>query len=61
LFGVAMLGTITHAQSAHDLAAAFHRVMIAAAVLCAIGAAIAAQLPSGSPNKSTLTKRASGS
>jgi EmrB/QacA subfamily drug resistance transporter len=51
LFGVAMLGTITHAQSAHDLAAAFHRVMIAAAVLCAIGAAIAAQLPSGSPNK----------
>ncbi len=51
LFGVAALGTITRAQSAHDLAAAFHRVMIAAAVLCAIGAAIAARLPSGPHNR----------
>jgi hypothetical protein len=45
LFGVAVLGTITHARSAYELAAAFHRVMIVAAVLGAIGAAIAARLP----------------
>ena len=47
LFGVAVLGTITHARSAYELAAAFHRVMIVAAVLGAIGAAIAARLPGG--------------
>jgi EmrB/QacA subfamily drug resistance transporter len=45
LFGVAVLGTITHARSAYELAAAFHRVMIVAAVLGAIGAAIATRLP----------------
>jgi EmrB/QacA subfamily drug resistance transporter len=40
LLGVAVLGTITGARSPYELAAAFHRVMIAAAVLAAIGAAI---------------------
>jgi EmrB/QacA subfamily drug resistance transporter len=45
LFGVAALGTIAHARSAYELAAGFHRVMIVAAVLGAIGAAIATRLP----------------
>ncbi len=45
LFGVSVLGTITRARSVYELAAAFHRVMIVAAVLAAIGAAIAARLP----------------
>jgi EmrB/QacA subfamily drug resistance transporter len=45
LFGVAVLGAITHARSPHDLAAAFHRVMMVAAALCAIGTMIAARLP----------------
>jgi hypothetical protein len=45
LFGVAVLGTITHARSPYELAAAFHRVMIVAALLGAIGAAIATRLP----------------
>jgi EmrB/QacA subfamily drug resistance transporter len=45
LFGVAALGLITDAQSPHQLAAAFDRVMTVAAVLCAIGAAIAMRLP----------------
>ena len=40
LLGVAALGLITHARSAYELAAAFHRVMMAAAILAAIGAAI---------------------
>ena len=45
LFGVAMLGPITHAHTAHDLASAFHRVMFTAALLSAIGAIIASRLP----------------
>jgi predicted MFS family arabinose efflux permease len=45
LLGVAVLGTITHARSAYELAAAFQRVMTVAAVLAAIGAAIATRLP----------------
>jgi hypothetical protein len=45
LFGVAVLGTISQARSAYELAAAFHRVMVVAAVLGAIGAAIATRLP----------------
>jgi hypothetical protein len=45
LFGVAMLGTITHARSPHDLAAAFPRVMFVAAALCAIAFLIATRLP----------------
>ena len=45
LFGVAVLGTISQARSAHELAAAFHRVMLVAAALGIIGAAIATQLP----------------
>jgi EmrB/QacA subfamily drug resistance transporter len=49
LFGVAVLGTITHARSAYELSAAFHRVMIVAAVLSAIGAAIATRLPGDRP------------
>jgi EmrB/QacA subfamily drug resistance transporter len=40
LFGVAALGTITRARSAYELAAAFHRVMMVAAVLSLIGAVI---------------------
>jgi EmrB/QacA subfamily drug resistance transporter len=44
LFGVAVLGPITHARSTYELAAAFHQVMIVAAVLCATGAAIATRL-----------------
>jgi hypothetical protein len=40
LLGVAALGTITGARSAYELAAAFHRVMMAAAILAAIGAVI---------------------
>jgi EmrB/QacA subfamily drug resistance transporter len=39
LFGVAVLGTITHARTANELAASFHRVMIVAAALAAIGTA----------------------
>jgi MFS family permease len=49
LFGVAVLGTITHAGSPYELASAFHRVMIAAALLGAIGAAIATRLPGDRP------------
>jgi EmrB/QacA subfamily drug resistance transporter len=45
LFGVAVLGTITHARSPYELAAAFHRVTTVAALLGAIGAAIATRLP----------------
>jgi EmrB/QacA subfamily drug resistance transporter len=45
LFGVAVLGAITQARSPHELAAAFHRVMMVAAMLCAIGTVIAARLP----------------
>jgi hypothetical protein len=45
LFGVAVLGTITHARSAYELAAAFHRVMTVAATLAAIGTVIAMRLP----------------
>jgi EmrB/QacA subfamily drug resistance transporter len=40
LLGVAALGMITHARSTHDLAASFHRVMMVAAILAAIGAVI---------------------
>jgi MFS family permease len=40
LLGVAALGTITRARSAYELAAAFHRVMMVAAILSAIGALI---------------------
>jgi EmrB/QacA subfamily drug resistance transporter len=40
LLGVAALGTITRARSAYELAAAFHRVMMVAAILAAIGAVI---------------------
>jgi EmrB/QacA subfamily drug resistance transporter len=60
LFGVAVLGTIAQAQSAHDLAAAFHRVMIVAAGLCAIGVVIAARLPSRAASSSTLQNSAAG-
>jgi predicted MFS family arabinose efflux permease len=47
LLGVAVLGPITHARSPHELASAFHRVMVAGAVLAVLGALIAARLPRG--------------
>jgi EmrB/QacA subfamily drug resistance transporter len=51
LFGVALLGPITHARSPHELAAAFHRVMLVAALLSALGAVIASRLPRVSERK----------
>jgi EmrB/QacA subfamily drug resistance transporter len=51
LFGVAVLGPIVGAQSPHELAAGFPRVMIAAAVLGAIGVFLAKGLPSHPPSK----------
>jgi dipeptide/tripeptide permease len=53
LFGVAVLGTVTHAQSAYELAAGFHRVMTVAAVLTATGAVIAMRLPVRPPKASS--------
>ena len=47
LFGVAVLGTITHARSEYELAAAFHQVMAVAAALSAAGAAIALRVRAG--------------
>jgi EmrB/QacA subfamily drug resistance transporter len=45
LFGVAVLGIISQARSAHELAAAFHRIMIVGAMLGLVGALIASRLP----------------
>jgi MFS family permease len=61
LFGVAVLGAITHAHSPHELAAGFHRVMMVAAALCAIGAAIATRLPPSSIARRSSNEATSGS
>jgi predicted MFS family arabinose efflux permease len=45
LLGVAVLGLIAHAQSPEQLAGAFQRVMLVAAMLSAIGVVIAIRLP----------------
>jgi hypothetical protein len=58
LFGVAVLGIISQAQSPRELAAAYHRIMIAGALLGAVGVFIASRLPARAGAVSRTATRA---